>query len=265
MISLQTHISCAIVLSQLLAQGQPGFPGERIMHYCIVLEIPVYPCDILGNQGNDTNIIIAMPGAIFTVIGRTGNDSLIVRFRRWKNNALMNALWCFADSAGLQNKYFLMSAGMLRNAIPRYDKKVSFTAGNILIPIKMRIKKFDFSKDFTLGPVAGIKMRLSHYSRNCINFLVGLGVTSVTINKRSTDGYIEDDTDVPALSPSIGAVFDFFSQTQAGLFVGWDFISNNENVHFIYHGKTWISFGLGFSILTRESSSIAGNDLIEDK
>ncbi len=232
------------------------FSPDKIYNYKVNLEIPLFQCDILGNRIENTPMYVAEPGSIFTVINVTEGDSLIIRFWKWKDNELMNERLCYSDSLNSQRKYFIIANCLRKNTVPRYGSKVSFTAGNILVPVKMRLSKFDFSKDFTLGPVAGIKMRLSHYSRNCINFLAGLGVTSVTLNGQSTDGRIEEDTDVPALSPSLGAVFDFFSQTQAGLFIGWDFISNNENVNFVYNGKMWISFGLGFSILTKGGTEV---------
>jgi hypothetical protein len=262
MTRLQSGISCSIILCRLFAHGQPESKSEKIYQYKVFLEIPLTPSDVLGHTTENKSILIADPGAIFTVVGKTGNDSLIIRFWKWENNSKLNSIFCFLDSNELQRKYFLIAECMLKNTIPRYDNKIYFTAGNVLIPVKLRLNKFDFSKDFTLGPVAGIKLRLSHYTRNCINFLFGLGVTSITLNDQSTDGHIEEDTEIPALSPCLGAVFDFFNQTQAGFFVGWDFVSNNESVNFIYNGKTWISFGLGFSILTRGSPAAAKEEEI---
>jgi hypothetical protein len=264
MTRLQSGISCTIILCQFFAHGQPEIRNDKIYHFQVFLEIPLSHCDVLGHTAENKSILIAEPGAIFTVIGKKEDDSLIIRFWKWENNSYLNSIFCFSDSAALERKYFLMAECMLKNANPRYDNKIYFTAGNVLIPVKMRLNKFDFSKDFTLGPVAGIKMRLSHYTRNCINFLFGLGVTSITLNDKSTDGHIEDDTEIPALSPCLGMVFDFFNQTQAGLFVGWDFISNNENVNFIYNGKMWVSFGLGFSILTRGSPAAVKEDEINE-
>lgn len=262
MLSVYTQIICVVFIGSLAAKAQQESAGTDKYNYRVIIEIPVYRCDILGHVSDTTPIQVADPGAIFTVIGKTEGDSIIIRFWKWKDNKPMNESLCFADSLMIQRKYFTTASCLLRNAMPRYDNKVSFTAGNILVPVKMRLNKFDFSKDFTLGPVAGIKLRLSHYTRNCINFLAGLGVTSITLNSESTDARIEEDTDVPALSPYLGAVFDFVSQTQAGLFFGWDFISNNDKLNFVYNGKLWISFGLGFSILTKGSPSI--NSLEEE-
>ncbi len=224
----------------------------KINNYKFIIETPLYSCDILGNVCDTAPIQVAEPGAVYTIIGTTKTDSLIIRFWKWKENPAINFTLCYADSLGIKRKYFLVPYSVIKEkSIPRYDRKACFTAGTVLIPIKLRLKKFDFSKDITLGPVAGVKFRLSNFEQNFFSILAGLGITSITLDSRSTDGKVEEAIEVPALTPSLGFVFDFFNSTQAGLFVGWDFISNNENLHLIYYGKLWISFGLGFSILTK--------------
>jgi hypothetical protein len=55
---------------------------------------------------------------------------------------------------------------------------------------------------------------------------------------------------VPALTPYVGFVFELNNIIQAGVFCGWDYLALNDDIHFIYHGKTWISFGLGYSLIS---------------
>ena len=54
---------------------------------------------------------------------------------------------------------------------------------------------------------------------------------------------------IAVFSPSLGVVFEF-GKAQAGLFCGWDFLTNlfNQNMNGI-NKKTWLSIGFGFSIL----------------
>ncbi len=88
-----------------------------------------------------------------------------------------------------------------------------------------------------------------------MNFLAGMFIASITVNSRTTKGYITEEVELPALTPSLGFVFEFNNATQAGIFIGWDYISGNENIHLLYHNKPWISFGLGYTLLSQEDNS----------
>lgn len=256
MAKLSPYISLAVMLCQLCATAQTyndNAPlNTRIYNYKLVIEAPLYQCNILGACADSVELQVAEPGSVFTIVGVSDSGKVIVRFWKWKENSALNSALCYADSIGLTRKYFLLSEEDLANkTIPRYDIKPSFTAGTVLIPVKMRLQKFDFSKDLTLGPVAGINFRLSHYKPNFVSVLGGLGITSVTIDEKTTLGAVEEPMDIPALTPSVGFVFEFQNSTQAGIFAGWDFIADNDVMNFIYFGKPWVSFGLGFSILTK--------------
>lgn len=253
---LPSYISFALILynsysiAQINEEPLPVF--AKIYNYKLVIEAPLYECNILGNQTENIEVQVAEPGAIFTIVGKTDSDKLIVRFWKWKENTALNNILCFTDSTGVKRKYFLLAKADLYNkAIPRYDIKPCFTAGTILIPVKLRLQNFDFSKDLTLGPAAGMNIRLSHYKPNFVSVLGGVGITSVTIDGKTSDSITEDPIDVPALTPSIGFVFEFSNSSQAGIFLGWDFIADNETIKMVYYGKPWIAFGLGFSILTK--------------
>jgi hypothetical protein len=212
--------------------------------------VPLYECTIRGTA-IDSILMIGEPGAVFTVVNTTGCDSLIIRFWEWKENKALNMRLCFADSLYSKRKYFTVSKKDIRERVAkRYSHNPGFTAGTILIPFKLRLQKFDFSKDLTLGPAAGVRFRLSHYNPDYVNVMAGMGITSVTIDGHSTDGHIVESSEVPALTPSLGFVFEVNNTLQAGVFCGWDYIAHNDEIHFIYNGKTWLSFGLGYSLIS---------------
>lgn len=245
--------SCFCAICQSLDYSPPA--SEKIYNYKFVIEAPVYACSITGLVADNSILQVAEPGSVFTVISSKSEDSVIIRFWIWKENPVKNFALCYADSLCTKRKYFLLAlADMREKTVPRYNRKPAFTAGTVLIPVKLRLQKFDFSKDFTIGPTAGVKFHLSNYVRNYINVLAGLGITSVTLDKRSTNGKIKRSTEVPALSPSFGFVMEFNNTAQVGLFCGYDYISDNEIKNLIYHDKLWLSFGLGFTILTQESN-----------
>jgi hypothetical protein len=261
MLKLNHQVYCLILLcnnSYSQISVTENLPETKNFNYKFIIEIPLYECDILGQINESEKLLVAEPLSVFTIVGTKNEDSVIIRFWTWKNNPALNSILCYADSLCIRRKYFLVAAkDVSEKAISRYEQKAFFTAGSVLIPVKLRLQKFDFSKDITLGPVAGVKMRLSNYSNNFISMVCGLGVTSITLDERSTNGVVEESLDVPALTPSVGVVFDFFNSAQAGLFCGWDFISNNEEYHLIYYKKPWISFGLGFSILSKSDTNYA--------
>jgi hypothetical protein len=231
--------------------GQTEFmrPDERVQSFKFIIETPLHACDITG-ECRGSMMQVAESGTIFSVIGLR-DDSVIIRI--WKTgNRAVDSRYCYEDSLGWIRKYFLIHEDDLaKKAVRRYEKGIRFTAGSVLIPVKLKLHNFDFAKDITLGPVAGAKMRLSHYSSNSISVVTGLGITSVTV-KRTEDGAVED-VEVPALTPSLGIVFEFLNVTQAGLFFGWDLISRNDRKNTTGSGKPWLSFGLGLTILTKET------------
>jgi len=233
-----------------LSQDDPEEKKLRCrFDYKLLVEVPLYECTILGDL-TDSTLMVAEPGYVFTVVNTTG-DAYIIRFWEWKENKALNFRLCFADSLCVKRKYFVVSSPDIgERAALRYSRNPGFTAGTILIPFKLRLQRFDFSKDITLGPAAGVRFRLSHYNPNYVNFLAGMGITSVTLDAHSTDGFLEEDREVPALTPSIGFVFELSNVMQAGMFCGWDYIAHNSEIHFIYHGKTWLSFGLGYSLIS---------------
>jgi hypothetical protein len=249
------------VISNLQGESQ-DIPEETMLRcrgdYKLLVEIPMYQCSITGIV-TDSSLMVAEPGSLFTVVNKTSDDYLIIRFWAWKENQSLNLKLCYADSFSLNRKYFIVAGqDIAERSEERFNRNPGFTAGTVLIPFKLRLQKFDFSKDITLGPAAGIRFRISHYSPDYVNILLGMGITSVTIDLHSTNGYAEESSEAPALTPSVGFVFELNHAVQAGMFCGWDYVAHNDDIHFIYHGKTWISFGLGYSLisLNEEKSDI---------
>lgn len=248
----------AMIARQALAQEE-----EKTFNYKLLVEVPVVECDIEGNILDET-VLVAPREAIFTKLRAKNADTVIVRFWDWETGTEKYNKFNFTDKAGgteSEQKYFLMLQKEFdeERVIPRYSSKPSFTAGTLIVPIKIRFNEFDFSKDFTLGPTVGMRFRLNNYSENFGNVLVGLGVTSVTLDSASTEGTILKTEDRPALTPSLGFLLEF-NTVQVGLFTGIDYISDNSATNWNYHGKPWVSLGLGYTILTRQSKSKSKED-----
>lgn len=255
-------ITLLLLASPLNSYSQTGDPDTipHLFHFKLLVEAAIYECDITGKQLSPTPHA-APAEAIFSKIGTSGNF-VIIRFWKWKDkNAVEQEKFNYADSSKNVRKYFLLSiADFNAKAIPRYRTSPSFTMGTVIVPVKIRTSPFDFSTDVTLGPVAGARFRLSPYTNtNFFNVVTGFGVTHITLDSLNTKGNIMQTSDRPAITLSFGGVLEF-SNAQIGLFVGWDYISQNEQIKWEYQGKPWLSIGLGYTILTHNSNQPPGRE-----
>ncbi len=131
------------------------------------------------------------------------------------------------------DKYFLIRRYDLdSNCVKVYNtglKSTVFTIGLVTMPLKLRLgANFDFQGNLSLGSTAGAKIRLSKYSSNFINLLLGTSISTITLDSFNTKGRIAGQpiTNIAVFSPSLGAVFEF-GKAQAGIFYGWD-IHNSQ-------------------------------------
>ena len=162
-----------------------------------------------------------------------------------------------------QRKYFLMSkTAFENNCTPVYSTKFSksakFTSSAVTLPVKLRLKDFDFDKNFSLGISGGIKTRISKYNANYINALIALNISTSDLDSFSTRGKVTGQPikNIATFSPAFGIVFEF-GKAQVGIFSGVDLMSksNRNKFDWIYHGKPWLSIGFGISILGKEGDN----------
>ena len=226
-------------------------------HYKTIVETGIYPCDINGNNKQDT-LYEAPKGAIFTHIGNT-NGYVVIRFWDWESSSDKVEKFNFTNAEKNKRAYFLMTtADFLSKTKRRYSTKPSFAIGTAAVPFKLRGNPFQFSTDVSLGSVAGVKIRMNPYTdENFYNFLVGFGLSNVGLDSSSTSGMVNQSSIVQNTSSftlSVGGVLEF-SSVQVGVFVGWDYINNNDKIQWSYHGKPWVSLGLGYSLFTKSKTS----------
>lgn len=234
-------------------------------HYKTVVEIPIYLCSLTGQLEKDTagNIQFyeAPANAVFTHIGDVGDTAVIIRFWVWKSK-FSEAIkeYNYDSTANDKSKYFLMSkTDFQEKTIRRYNSRPSFTMGSVVLPFKIRSRSFSFTGDVGIGAVAGAKFRLGKYSdNNFFNVLVGIALSQVNLDSTNTMGTITTSSPVQtpsALTASVGGVFEF-SNIQIGVFVGRDYINNNDLVNWVYQGKTWVSIGVGYALFTKSSAGV---------
>lgn len=244
-----------------LLQAQDTTPGTANIsfHYKLLVEAPIFECDLTGKQLGDT-IYEAPARAVFSVIGQSGSN-WIIRFWVWSDDDELDKQIAlnYTDELRTTRKYFLLSqVDFTAKAVPRYSTRASFSTGAIVVPIKARFSPFDFSTDVHIGPTVGGRFRLSPYTdSNFFNALATFGVSTVSLDSLSTSGAIRQPSDRPALTFSVGGVFEF-SNAQIGFFMGFDYISRNESIGWRYQGKPWISLGMGYAIISRNTAQQAG-------
>src|SRR5882672_7798017 len=114
------------------------------------------------------------------------------------------------------DKYFMIQRYDLdSNCIKVYNsgiKSMVFTIGLVTMPLKLRLgRNFDFQGNLSLGTTAGIKIRMSKYSFNYINFLLGTSISTISLDSFNTQGKVNGQpiTNIAVFSPSFGVVFEF--------------------------------------------------------
>ena len=142
-----------------------------------------------------------------------------------------------ADSTGIRN----------------LGQKLHFTGGQITLPFKIRPKadteSFRLTTDVTLGGYIGLKYQLSEKRNYSLTLPLSAGLTFINLNNGNTtlDRTLDDAEVVPGLTWATGIILQL-DQYNIGLMFGKDYASEIGN-QWQYHGKTWWSFGIGFSFL----------------
>jgi hypothetical protein len=156
----------------------------------------------------------------------------------------------FVNSADNQD-YFWIRQDELNNLLEdkTIKKSYKFThelayGANVSLPFKLRPKVND--QNIRITP----DIRISHKDPFYITFpIVTLGLATLPITGE-TDGSTVDKGDgmVLGVTTSTGLVFQL-KDFQLGFLMGWDKAAGELGKTWIYNGKTWYSFSIGFTFL----------------
>lgn len=134
----------------------------------------------------------------------------------------------------------------------RFLRNIRPNLGSLVVPIKARPKvgstPFDFTTDFTVGSSIGAKMRLSPTQPHYLSIVGVFGVSTIDVGPETTGGFVTSMTKYSALTPGLGIILEF-DGFQIGLVAGKDYLGGNVSNEWIYDGKTWWSFGIGYEFL----------------
>jgi len=129
-----------------------------------------------------------------------------------------------------------------------------WVGGQLTVPFKLRPsiqdKAFQMTTDVTIGAYAGLRFRLSRINPFFITVPATLGLTFININDNTTTTASPTTTDtkiVPGVTWSSGAILQL-GTINVGFVFGCDYASEVKK-EWIYQGKFWYSFAIGFSFL----------------
>ena len=235
----------------------------------------------LDNNLKTQGDVYAEPQTVFKIAGVKSSDCSVIiyyDFNFMQNDKLKIYNYISLDDkdsngniSELPNniRFFLISKDEFLTYAEEYTKtsKFEFSFGTFTYPFKFRPQKSYFTSNLSLGSSVAGKYQLN--KNNSIGVIIGLSLSSVTLDSASTKGVVKTSTDRPALTPSIGAVYAY-KNINFTLGWGWDFINRPSPVErsWIYHGKNWIGFGIGINLFNTASpntSTEKSNDQSESK
>jgi hypothetical protein len=252
-----------VVAAAALCSGTASAQVEVVPGRAYELQLDIVVREVnpdgTGVSSPSTPMASPLPRSQYTVV-RTKGDSVVIRFWQYNENTQQAEYKAFNyNTATNRTRYFIaLRSEISAVSVPFHARSrwPTVSAGALLIPIKMRRKPFDFSKDITLGPSIALRWRTTNRVDQFISLVGSFGLTSVQLDSASTEGQVRQPLDVSAVTPALGLVYEV-DNFQFGAFVGWDMISDNRRSRWEYQGDRWFSIGLGYSILSRSSTNQA--------
>jgi len=155
-------------------------------------------------------------------------------------------------------KYFLVNISDIEKYAIRTGRYAgSLAIGVLNLPFKFRPqRRSDFSGGFNLGVAVGYKMPHNVNRKTSVSILGGFSLSTQNIDtttiKRNLS-LVQGVNNLSSLSYSLGGIIEY-ENAQVGLFFGLDLLNriNQSNFGWVYQGKPWISFGIGYSIFSKE-------------
>lgn len=250
--------------SEELCSQQETMESEK-HYYTIVSDLVIQKWDLIKNLQIDDQARIAQSGTKF----------YLVKTVEIENNLFyIIKLWPFKkteDNLSVNNKndkyvgykdnpnYFSIKASdfvdsKIRKTYYTGHRNVSFTTGILVVPLKIRPRldenrPFTYTTDVTLGTSFGFKTRINKFKHQYLNLAGYFGLTSVSIDSVTTDGFVNQSLTQPAITLAVGTIFEV-DGFQVGFVMGSDMISGEIGDNWVYNFKPWWSIGLGYQFLS---------------
>ena len=145
--------------------------------------------------------------------------------------------------------------------LEKYEKVTPFewvTLGVLSLPIKFRLQdKGSFDTHFNIGATVGFRLppnKLSHYA---LYGQIGFNLGSTTLT--SANSTVDNDSEINSTLATglLGLMFQY-KKIQVGAYCGLDYISNQKKYDWNYHGKPWVSLGIGIDVFQPKDVKVNG-------
>lgn len=150
------------------------------------------------------------------------------------------------NNGDVEVRYYRIS----ENELDRWAKPLAArfepTYGTMTFPLKYRPQRGKVTKDLTLSGLGGIQFNTPTRSLS-VSLMAGVGISAVTVDSAGTDANILDAREVGAVTLPVGLVLQW-QRLQVGLMMGWDWLLTGNEEKWIYHGRHWLSAGIGISL-----------------
>jgi hypothetical protein len=236
--------------------------------------VQIKGCDNLGGNVSGTPTT-AQKGTLFTVANVTGTNDLVIVFLTFKvppkgkdsddkaqayQIAMQNrATYNFKSDAvkGIRSKsgtddnvqFFLLAKADFDAYCAQYVKTPNWTLtfGSSTTPFKFRNHPSLFTTNLNLG--ANISLQRKVGPDFTVGVIGGISLSSITLDSFSTNGTVTASTDRPAVTPTADLILGY-KNINLIVGLGWDIVNRTTSLEksWIYNGKQWIGFGIGFSL-----------------
>jgi hypothetical protein len=179
---------------------------------------------------------------------KQGDDRFILKGNKLYINSVDNKKYFWIRKDEFEN---YITDNFITKSYKTLIPKISYGA-NILLPFKLRTKiegeNIRITPDITLGGYIGFKWRLSSTIPFYVTTpVISLGLATLSINdNNNSSSTTQGDGTVLGITGSTGFVFQI-NDFEMGLMVGWDRASGELGKDWIYNGKAWYSFSIGYS------------------
>lgn len=133
---------------------------------------------------------------------------------------------------------------------PLYSRYKGVAFGAYTIPFRLRSigggDDFDFESSLSLQANLVFGFGSIYKQDSWFDASIGIGLTSVNLNSKNSN--VTEDRTASALTFSLGSVFKPAKYANVGIFLGWDFLGQNDNeVDWKHDGNAWMGLGINIS------------------
>lgn len=244
------------------------------LFYITKTKLSLKECNYYGVVVNNIDSLKEIPqGSKFTIVNKK-DDYYIIDFWNWKltdspessfinidtvtnkntNIYKYNNLNIKKENGEIKSRYFLLTKFQFEALVKELKAKLEPTVGALVLPVKFRFTPTDFSKDITFSGTGGIKWNPFPNKDISFSFIVGLGVSAVTLDSTSTNGFVTNSEDRAAIT-ALGGVVLQWQFLQLGVFTGGDWLARKNIDNWADQGKPWFGFGIGVSLYSKDTKS----------